>query len=551
MKDDIVNLYMHRNCVFTCAILATILVVSGAMALEIPINVKAGSAIGIEGERIVEIKAPIKLDGGWIYGFPKGTDIVTDVSAKVLDGEPWVPEKAPNDSSANPTEQGRPWLKVGEGGSIISSTRLDLDSNGPSAQDKSKYRATLSKKWTVASNGGINKYVYIDEDTRNKINADAKCATGATPEFELSDSNTLLSLAGTPQGASENNWIVGGGNVYITRGTSDTNDAITSRCHVNDGGASALHVVAPFANISRIVGGGYKDLILRGDWSGYTNGRFISVASTSMDSNYTGTVKLKSSKSLPQSDIVIGDKTGLALEGTHADYTYGDSSNVSGKVMTIVPGGSIRGSKQLTLTGNNRIIFGSHAFGSEINWTPKTGWTVINAVDSPNSLYAIKSYGWYGFYYLNNRWMALSGSGNMATSTDGSSWTLAASLESIPGYNWCELSYGNNQWMALNDSGKVATSTDGSSWTLAASLESIPGYNWYGLYYGNNKWMALQKEGDVATSTNDGISWTSVGSLTLESVQGEDYWCRLAYGNNKWMALNKLGDVATSTQSIG
>ncbi|GHT91873.1 hypothetical protein FACS1894122_04930 [Alphaproteobacteria bacterium] len=536
MKDDIVNLYMHRNRVFTCAILATILVVSGAMATELPIDVKAGSAIGIEGERIVEIKAPITLSGGWIYGFPKGTGTVTDVSAKVLDGENWVPEKAPNNSSANPIEKGRPWLKVGEGGSIISSTRLDLDSNGPSAQDKSKYCPTLSKKWTVgSSNGGINKYVYIDEDTRNKINADAQCATGATPEFELSDSNTLLSLAGTPQGASENNWIADDGNVYITRGISDTDDSVTSCCHVNDGGISALHVVAPFANISKTVGGGYTNLVLNGDWSGYKKGRFTSVASTSMGSGSIGTVQLQSNKSLPQSDIVIGDKTCLSLEATDGDFTYGD--NIRKKVMTIISGGSIIGPKKLTLTGGNRIIFGSNAF------SPKaiTGWTVMKAT-GPGSLYAIKNYGWYGLSYGNNKWMALNFHGSVATSTNGASWTPAASLDSIYDHDWYGLSYGNNKWMALNSHGSVATSTDGIKWTSVDSLGEITINGWYGLSYGNDKWMALNSHGSVATST-DGTSWEKADSL--DSIH--DYeWRGLSYGNDQWMAVNLYGYTATS-----
>lgn len=90
-------------------------------------------------------------------------------------------------------------------------------------------------------------------------------------------------------------------------------------------------------------------------------------------------------------------------------------------------------------------------------------------------------------------------------STDGTTWSAGTNTTTLgTRYNTV---YGNGTWVSVGSGQNVATSTDGQTWTNSAT--ALPNNStWTGLVYKNNKFVAVSNGGHVAYST-DGLSWTA------------------------------------------
>ncbi len=172
----------------------------------------------------------------------------------------------------------------------------------------------------------------------------------------------------------------------------------------------------------------------------------------------------------------------------------------------------------------------------------------------------ITTYG-YGVAYGKDNlgaglWVAVGqGGGLIAKSTDGNTWTPAASTGGIIDYGR-GVAYGKDNlgaglWVATGGGGLIAKSTDGNTWTPAASKGGITGVG-FDVAYGKDAlgaglWVAVGGGGIIAKST-DGHTWTpaaSKGSIT-GSGQGVAYG-KDASGAGLWVAVGQGGLIAKST----
>ena len=185
--------------------------------------------------------------------------------------------------------------------------------------------------------------------------------------------------------------------------------------------------------------------------------------------------------------------------------------------------------------GNTQFVF-SHR---DINTTTWNMPVRIETGDINTDDYDYIAYG-------NDKFVALSSSGVMATSTDGFAWkSISANLGS---HSWNAIAYGNSKFVALGYNGYISTSTDGETWTSATQVSNLSFVAWNSLVYGNNKLVALGLSmstgyGTISTSTN-GTTWTAA---TQVSNLGSRNWVGISYTNNKFVALSRDGYTSTST----
>ena len=116
-------------------------------------------------------------------------------------------------------------------------------------------------------------------------------------------------------------------------------------------------------------------------------------------------------------------------------------------------------------------------------------------------------------------WVAAGDQGVIAKSTDGNTWTAAATKGGIT-YEGSGVAYGKDAsgaglWVAVGGSGGIAKSTNGNNWTAAATKGGITGYG-FGVAYGKDGagaglWVAVGQGGCIAKST-DGNTWTAATS---------------------------------------
>ena len=167
------------------------------------------------------------------------------------------------------------------------------------------------------------------------------------------------------------------------------------------------------------------------------------------------------------------------------------------------------------------------------------------------------------------QWVAVGAGGFIANSTDGNTWTPAATVTGVSGKGGITqgqgVAYGKDNlgaglWVAVGQGGVIAKSTDGNVWTPAATSTygNVGGLtSGYGVAYGKdnlggNLWVAVGDGGVIAKST-DGNVWTPAATVTGVSGKGgltSGYG--VAYGKDNlgaglWVAVGDGGLIAKST----
>jgi len=195
-------------------------------------------------------------------------------------------------------------------------------------------------------------------------------------------------------------------------------------------------------------------------------------------------------------------------------------------------------------------------------WTPAATSTYGN-VGGLTSGYGVA----YGKDNLGgNLWVAVGDGGVIAKSTDGNVWTPAATVTGVSGKGGLTSGYGvaygkdnlgAGLWVAVGDGGLIAKSTDGNTWTPAASKGGLANRG-YGVAYGKDNlgaglWVAVGYYGGLIAKSTDGNTWTPAATSADGSKGGiTDVGEGVAYGKDNlgaglWVAVGSGGLIAKST----
>jgi hypothetical protein len=104
--------------------------------------------------------------------------------------------------------------------------------------------------------------------------------------------------------------------------------------------------------------------------------------------------------------------------------------------------------------------------------------------------------------------------------------------------------YGGTKFVCVGNIGVIAFSTDGDTWTAAASSGSVPGTTLCGVCYGGTKYVAVGLNNDIAFS-EDGDTWTeATDSSTL--FAGTEELRAVCYGDSKFVCVGDGGVIGYS-----
>lgn len=182
------------------------------------------------------------------------------------------------------------------------------------------------------------------------------------------------------------------------------------------------------------------------------------------------------------------------------------------------------------------------AVGEGNGYTASTdaAYSVDGTTWTPATLPATST--WYSVTYGDNEFVAISSNGEVADSTNGSTWTLAT--DTLPtGGDWHSVTYGNGEFVAVDAATtEAAYSIDGSTW-VAATLPASS--NWQTVAYGDGEFVTVGASSTDAAYSTNGSTWTAA---TLPATEA---WGAIAYGNGEFIAISTItNDYAYSADGI-
>jgi hypothetical protein len=147
--------------------------------------------------------------------------------------------------------------------------------------------------------------------------------------------------------------------------------------------------------------------------------------------------------------------------------------------------------------------------------------------------------------YGNSLFVAVSDEVNhtLKTSPDGVTWT-ARSAAFTGTIN--DLAYGNGVWVAVGSAGKLYTTTDPTSVAWTSRTSGFGATRIVAAIYGGTRWVAVGSSGATAKysySDNDGASWTN-GSLPNGGVTDDIQ--DIAYGAGAYVAITSTGHYSSA-----
>jgi hypothetical protein len=101
-------------------------------------------------------------------------------------------------------------------------------------------------------------------------------------------------------------------------------------------------------------------------------------------------------------------------------------------------------------------------------------------------------------------------------STDGASWT-AITATNLPEDVWKGVTYGAGKFVAVGEKGQVATSTDGSSWSIYKPAGFLIQMQQVAYSESARKFLAVGNFGTIYTSA-DGLTWSTLISSSLPNI---------------------------------
>jgi len=159
---------------------------------------------------------------------------------------------------------------------------------------------------------------------------------------------------------------------------------------------------------------------------------------------------------------------------------------------------------------------------SDAGYNPQTGnaRAVYDAIATNGSIYVV-----------------VGSSGNILTSSDGSTWNSTISGTS---QNLLDVAYGGGYFVAVGANGTVLYSSNGTVWQVSGAVSYT---NINAIVYASSKFVLVTALGEVYTS-NNGVTWSSQTTGTTNALYS------IAYGNGKFVAGGASGTIITSPDAI-
>jgi hypothetical protein len=252
----------------------------------------------------------------------------------------------------------------------------------------------------------------------------------------------------------------------------------------------------------------------------YGNSRFAAVEnagtiSTSPDGKIW--TKQYSDSTYPLHGVASGNNQFVAVGWNGRILSSSDGSSWTARTS------GTRASLYSVCYGNGQFVAVGDAILTSSNGTTWTAGVWPGSIAWPASSYLLS------VTYGNGQFVAVGSAGQIVTSQNGTSWTLANFT--APGW-LTSVIYSNNQFVAVgqdwtynNYAGTILTSSNGTDWVKRTS---VPKWGLWSVSYGNNEYVAVGSAGTIVTST-DGITWTKLNSGTTR------YLSSIAYGNNQFV----------------
>jgi hypothetical protein len=170
-------------------------------------------------------------------------------------------------------------------------------------------------------------------------------------------------------------------------------------------------------------------------------------------------------------------------------------------------------------------------------------WTLVSATPPTG--------GWSSVVFLHGKWIAYSSSGQLATSTNGSTWNAGTA----PLGSWSTAAYGAGRFVALSSANVLPdeiVSANGVAWSTQSGPPGTPqqaGHpslmgEWTAITYGHGLFVAVSSVGTVVTSTN-GSTWVR------RFWRPQDDFTSITYGDGRFIAVDGgEGDVMMSLDGL-
>lgn len=133
---------------------------------------------------------------------------------------------------------------------------------------------------------------------------------------------------------------------------------------------------------------------------------------------------------------------------------------------------------------------------------------------------------------------AISARGSTRTSINGVNW---ARHEGLGNHGWSALCYNGAKFVALGLGGNIATSTDGMSWTASVKPD-LRGFRWCGVIYDGSSFIALSENNGYLITSIDGTSWS-----TPDNYTNNGYFSDIIYVNGRLSILKQQGELYSYT----
>jgi predicted RecA/RadA family phage recombinase len=260
----------------------------------------------------------------------------------------------------------------------------------------------------------------------------------------------------------------------------------------------------------------------------------------------TLTTSITATSTTNQYKLRITPKTQTTLATGTAGMLYPVTAKVFSWTGSLAQAGSDSSSAIVTIdnqppatTGGSGLVWATSTSLSNIAWRSVTyGNGMFVAVPCAN--FSVSS---------PSSCSSSSGSGTLATSPDGITWTIRN--PALTNSSWQSVTYGNGIFVAIADSCATSnnclmTSSDGINWT---GRVTVVANSWQSVTYGNGLFVAVAYSGTgnrVMTSP-DGINWT------IRTSAADNSWRSVAYGNGLFVAVSSTGTgnrVMTSPDGI-
>lgn len=139
--------------------------------------------------------------------------------------------------------------------------------------------------------------------------------------------------------------------------------------------------------------------------------------------------------------------------------------------------------------------------------------------------------------------------GRIATSPDGITWTYRGGLASG---TWStntvlDIHWNGSQYLAVGSAGACATSPDGINWTYRSGLASVFSGQVNAIAWDGSRYVVVGNNARNAYSTNGGVNWTSGYTALTGTAWATSTIYDIDYGNGTFVIGGAGGKSATTT----